>query len=75
MPRRNFYWLLGLTVVSLLCAAKVSRYGRVLSYALEQIDQRALEPVNQQSVFEGAVDGMMARLDDYFGLPQPQDPG
>jgi carboxyl-terminal processing protease len=75
MPRRNFYWLLGLTVVSLVCAAKVSRYGRVLSYALDQIDQRALEPVNQQSVFEGAVDGMMARLDDYSAYLSPKTLG
>ncbi len=75
MPRRNFYWLLGLSVVSLVCAAKVSRYGRVLSYALEQIDQRALEPVNQQSVFEGAVDGMMSRLDDYSAYLSPKTLG
>jgi carboxyl-terminal processing protease len=75
MPRRNFYWLLGLTVVSLICAAKVSRYGRVLSYALDQIDQRALEPVNPQSVFEGAVDGMMARLDDYSAYINPKTLG
>ena len=75
MPRRNFYWLLGLTVVSLICAGKVSRYGRVLSYALEQIDQRALEPVDEQSVFEGAVDGMMARLDDYSAYLSPKTMG
>ncbi len=72
MPRRNFYCLLGLTVVSLICASKVSRYGRVMSYALEQIDQRALEPVNQESVFEGAVDGMMSRLDDYSAYISPK---
>jgi carboxyl-terminal processing protease len=75
MPRRNFYWLLGLTVVSLLSAAKVSRYGRVMSYALEQIDQRALEPVSQQSVFEGALDGMMTRLDDYSAYISPKTLG
>jgi carboxyl-terminal processing protease len=75
MPRRNFYWLLGLTVVSLICAGKVSRYGRVLSYALEQIDQRALEPVDEQNVFEGAVDGMMARLDDYSAYLSPKTMG
>jgi carboxyl-terminal processing protease len=64
MPRRNV-WLLGiLTVVCLACHVRVERYGRVISYAMGQIERRFVEKVEARRLFEGAMDGMMRQLQD-----------
>jgi len=64
MPRRNV-WVLGvLIVVCLACYARVHRYGRILSFAMDQIDRRSLEAVDERKLFEGALEGMMAQLQD-----------
>lgn len=64
MPRRNI-WILGLLiVVCLACYSRASRYGQVLTYAMRQIEQRHLEQVGEQELFEGALEGMMAQLKD-----------
>jgi len=73
MPRRNV-WVLGvLIVVCLACYGRVHRYGRILSYAMEQIDRRSLEAVDEQKLFEGALEGMMAQLQDpHSGYIRPK---
>jgi carboxyl-terminal processing protease len=64
MPRRNV-WLLGiLTVVCLACHGRVERYGRIVSYAMNQIEHRFVEKVEARKLFEGALDGMMRQLQD-----------
>jgi carboxyl-terminal processing protease len=65
MPRRNLHLLLALSVLCLICAAKVSRPGRMLIYAMDQINTRYLEKVDEQVLFEGALEGMLGRLDEY----------
>jgi len=71
MPRRNVRLIVALTVLCLICAARSSRYGRVLVYAMNQIDLRSLEEVGQRELFEGAMEGMMSRLDDYSAYISP----
>jgi carboxyl-terminal processing protease len=65
MPRRNLHILLVLAVLCLICAVKVSRHGRVLVYAMDQINSRYLEKVDEEVLFEGAMEGMLSRLDEY----------
>jgi carboxyl-terminal processing protease len=65
MPRRNIHLIVGLTVVCLMCATRVSRYGRILTYAMDQIRLGYVEDVDQEELFQGALEGMMGRLDDY----------
>lgn len=66
MPRRNLALLMIVTLVSLLCYHRVQRNdaGRVLVGAMETIERRALEEVDRQALFEGAVEGMIERLHD-----------
>ena len=68
MPRRNFAVLITLAVVSLVCYQKVqtNHFGRILTDAMDQIDSRSLEEVDQHSLFEGAMEGMVDRLDDPY---------
>lgn len=72
MPRRNIHLIVWLTVLCLMCAVRSSRYGRVLVYAMNQIGLRYLEDVDQQELLEGALDGMMNRLDDYSAYVSPE---
>jgi carboxyl-terminal processing protease len=66
MPRRNIFWLIAITVVSLVCYQKMhnSRYGRILVEAMNQVQRRSLEPVKESTLFTGAMDGMIRQLDD-----------
>jgi len=73
MPRRNIHVIVGLTVLCVLCAARSSRYGRMLTYAMNEVNLRALEEVSEQELFEGALQGMMHRLDDYSAYISPEE--
>jgi carboxyl-terminal processing protease len=66
MPRRNLLVLVTVTIVALLCHGRVqkNRYARVLADAMTTIENRYLEPIQGARLFEGAMDGMMDRLDD-----------
>ena len=49
----------------MLCHARVDRGSRILGYAMRQIRDRALVPVDHISLLEGALEGMAGRLDQY----------
>lgn len=68
MPKNNLLILVLVAVVSLLCHQRVqgNRYGRVLVDAMEQVEQRYIEPVPPKTLFEGAMEGMIDRLGDPY---------
>ncbi len=67
MPRRNLLAIVLIVVAAVLCYQRVERnpYGRYLSQVLATIQQRALEPVPQRELFDGAMEGIVGRLDEY----------
>ena len=73
MPRRNLFWLIAVTVISLACYQRVQHdpYGRVLANAMSRIEQRYIEPVKPAELFEGAMEGMLGDLDDYSAYVRP----
>ena len=70
MPRRSFAILFLAIVISYACYWRADRspYSRYLAEALEIIDQNYVEPVDDQKLFDGAMDGMVGRLDDHSGF-------
>ena len=66
MPRRNVVILIAVAVISLACGLKADRFSSVLSYAMREIRGRYLDDVDQRVLFEGAMDGMVRRLDSEF---------
>ena len=54
-------------VVSYLCYERAdhNRYGRYFAEAFQHIHRSYVEPVDDQALFDGAVDGMTKRLDEY----------
>lgn len=73
MPRKNVQILVIACVVCLLCAYRSSRYARVVTYALEQIEFKALEPKPARKLAEAAIRGMTEVLDPYSSYISEQD--
>jgi len=74
MPRRNLFLLAMVGLVSLICYQKVQHnpYGRTFVDAMAQIEQRFVEPIAQDELFEGAMEGMVSRLDDNSAFIAPK---
>ncbi len=70
MPRRSLQIIAVALAVWLACQARLglaqrSRAGRMVVEALAQIEARYLEPVDQEHLLDGALTGVMSRLDQY----------
>ena len=67
MPRRTLWIIFAVAVISLACYERAdhNRYGRWFSEVMEAIEHNYVEPVSEQDLFEGALNGMVGRLDDY----------
>jgi len=74
MPRRNLLFLLAVGIIALVCHQKIqtNQYGQVLSNSLELINRLSLEKVDPEELFEGAMDGMVGRLDEYSTYIPPK---
>jgi carboxyl-terminal processing protease len=75
MSRRNFLVLVTMAVVALLCHQRVQRnpYARPLAHAMTTIENQYLEPISGQSLFEGAMGGMIGKLDEHSAYISPAD--
>jgi carboxyl-terminal processing protease len=67
MSRRNLWLVFAVTLVSLVCYSRAAHnpYGRWLAEAMDIIENQYIEPVDNEKLFEGAMRGMVGRLDDY----------
>ena len=72
MPHRNLVIILAMMVLSLVSAMKVSRQGRYLIFAMSQIETHGLEVVGENELFQGALEGMAGRLDEYSTYITPE---
>ncbi len=61
MPRQNFFILLVVVLFGLFAALHLSIPNRVLLDALRLVEREALEPVTEEELIEGALDGMLSR--------------
>jgi len=66
MPRRNLLILFLVALVAVLCRQRVQNnpYARVLAKAMTKIEDRALDPVGEPKLFEGAMYGMLSEFDE-----------
>ncbi len=65
MPRRNLLILFLTALVAALCRERVqNHYVRVLDGAMNTIENRALDPVGDKKLFEGAMYGMLSQFDE-----------
>jgi carboxyl-terminal processing protease len=75
MSRRNFLVLVITALVALFCHQRVQRnpYARPLANAMTMIENRYLEPISAQSLFEAAMGGMIGKLDEHSAYIPPAD--
>lgn len=75
MPLRNLLVLFVAAVVSLACYQRAARnrYVGTLAEAMNLIDDYYVEPVDNRELFEGAMIGMLDRLDPYSSYTNPKD--
>lgn len=75
MPRRTLILLLVSIAAGYVCYWRADRtpYARYLAEALELVDQNYVEPVDDQKLFDGAMQGMVSCLDDYSAFVSRDD--
>ena len=75
MPRRNYLIILAVAVASLACyrATDHNRYGRFFSEVLNKVDRYYVKPVNDEELFDAAVNGMLETLDENSKFYEPED--
>ena len=75
MPARNLLILILSAIVSLICYRTASRnhYGGLLASAIGEINETFVRPVDDRQLFEGAMDGMVRRLDPYSDYISPDE--
>jgi carboxyl-terminal processing protease len=74
MPMRNVITLFVAALISVLCYERAARnrYVGTLTEAMNIIDEHYVEPVDSRELFEGAMDGMLAKLDPYSSYTNPR---
>jgi carboxyl-terminal processing protease len=73
MLPRNFCAIFLAAMVSVLCYERASRnrYVATLTDAMNIIQQHYVDPVDSRELFEGAIDGMISKLDPYCAYTNP----
>ena len=67
MPKRNLFVLLMMVVTAVVAwlARDRAGHGRRFAEVLGTIDRTYLEPVDQQSLFDAAMEGIFSKLDEH----------
>ena len=67
MPKRNLFVLIMMVVTAVVAwmARDRAGHGRRFAEVLGAIDRAYLEPVDQQSLFDAAMEGVFSRLDEH----------
>ncbi len=75
MPRRNILILLLVAAVSWLSYQRASRnrYAATLAEAMNIVTTSYISDVEPRVLFEGAMDGMVGKLDPYSGYTTPDE--
>lgn len=79
MPRRNLHLLFAVLLVSVICYQKADsayrlRFGSMANtfiQVMKEIDRHYVEPVEPRELFEGSLEGMVGRLDEYSAYIPP----
>ncbi len=78
MPRRNLVWVLCVVLVSFVCLQGAPRddenyeFYRLLVDALDHIEKSYVEKVDRKQLLDGALEGMLNKLDPYSSYIGPE---
>jgi len=74
MSARNILVIVSAALISVICYHRSvhTRYAGLLADVMGTISAQYVEPVSQRDLFEGAMEGMTRRLDEYSGYIDPE---
>ena len=74
MPTRNVMVITAAMLLSIICYSKVpqNQYAQFYERATKVLGQRYVEEVDQEVLFQGAMNGMMATLDEHSNYLPPR---
>lgn len=74
MPLRNLVIMFAVVVGATVCYKRADRtpYARPFSHALHLIEDKYVERVDTRDLFEGAMEGMVDRLDEHSAYISPE---
>jgi carboxyl-terminal processing protease len=75
MPKRNVAIIIATLLLSLICYSKIpqNNYIRLYQRATSMLDTRYVEKIDQRQLFQGAMNGMMATLDEHSVYMAPRE--
>ena len=75
MPKRNVAIIIATLLLSLICYSKIPQdnYTRLYQRATAMLDARYVEKIDQRQLFQGAMNGMMATLDEHSVYMAPRE--
>jgi carboxyl-terminal processing protease len=75
MPKRNVAIIIATLLLSLICYSKIpqNNYTRLYQRATAMLDARYVEKIDQRQLFQGAMNGMMATLDEHSVYMAPRE--
>ena len=74
MPTRNVMVISAAMLLSIICYSKIpqNQYARYYERATKEIGERYVQEVDQEKLFQGAMAGMMATLDEHSNYLPPR---
>jgi carboxyl-terminal processing protease len=75
MPKRNVAIIIATLLLSLICYSKIPQndYIRLYQRATAMLETRYVEKIDQRQLFQGAMNGMMATLDEHSVYMAPRE--
>jgi len=75
MPRQNLLILIVVAAVSVVCYQRAARnrYSQTLTQAMNIVSENYIDEVEPRVLFEGAIDGMVGKLDPYSAYTSPEE--
>ena len=67
MPLRNLLIILIAAILSVACysVSARNRYANIFAEALNVVQQRALQSMSREDLFDAAMDGLVSKLDQH----------
>ena len=75
MPRQNLLVLIFAAIAFVLCYQRAARnrYAQALTKAMNVVTENYIDEVEPRVLFEGAMDGMVDKLDPYSAYTSPEE--
>ncbi|MDO4426261.1 MAG: hypothetical protein Q4D17_10925, partial [Planctomycetia bacterium] len=72
MPRKHFYWILTVMLISAFSVWCADPYAGTFRYVTRKVRSHAIRSLSERELFDAGVAGMLASVDENSGYIPPQ---